>query len=345
MQRVDYIIVGQGLAGSCLALRLLMCGKKVAVIDEGNPHAASRVAAGLFNPVTGKMPALTWMASELFSSLAIFYTEAEKYTRTSFYHPMPVYRPFISLAEQYAWMEKATAGEMDAFIQKIHHQQAFAEEVTNPYGGIELRQCGYINTANFLKAVKKVVAEQGIFMDEAFRESELRLASGYVQYSHLEAGKIVFCTGVSCIRLFDFVPIRPLKGEVLKLQSSHRPQCIYNRGVYVVPEVWIAGATYTKADQTCAITGAARTQLERGLNALIRFPCTITGQDYGFRPTLPDRRPVLGRHPQYPHVYIFNGLGTKGVSLAPYFSAQLLNYMENGVPLNQIVDVKRYIFR
>ncbi len=345
MQQIDYIIVGQGLAGSCLALRLLRLGKKLAVIDAGNPHTASRVAAGLFNPVTGKMPALTWMASELFSSLASFYLEAERYTRTSFYHPTPVYRPFISLAEQHAWMEKASAKGVEYFIQKIHYKPAFTHEVTNPYGGIELRQCGYINTANFLKAVKKVVTEQGIFMEEPFRENELNLAGGYVRYKHLEAGKIVFCTGVSSIRFFDFVPIRPLKGEVLKLQSSHTPQCIYNRGVYVVPGVWIAGATYTKADPTCAITGAARTELERGLNALIRFPYTITGQDYGFRPTIPDRRPVLGCHPQYPHVYIFNGLGTKGVSLAPYFSAQLINYMEKGVPLNQIVDVKRYIFR
>jgi glycine/D-amino acid oxidase-like deaminating enzyme len=343
VQQVDYIILGQGLAGSCLALRLLMRGRKVAVIDAGHPHAASRVAAGLFNPITGKTPGLTWMAHELFHSLRNFYAEAEKFTGATFFYPMPVYRPFLSIAEQNEWAQKASWPGVKPFIKKIHYQPAYADEVVNPLGGIEIEQSGYLNTVVFLQAVRNTLTASAVFLNEHVNERELHFADDFIQYKGLHAQKLVCCTGAFANTLFEFLPIHPLKGEVLKLQTHHYPQCIYNRGVYVVPGIWKAGATYARADNTPTVTQTGRAQLEQGLQALIRFPYQIVGQDYGFRPTTPDRRPLLGQHPQHPNLYIFNGLGTKGVTLAPYFSAQLVDFMENEGALNQMVDVKRYI--
>lgn len=345
MHRVDYIIVGQGLAGSCIALQLLMRNRRIVVIDNSYPNAASRVAAGLFNPVTGRMPALTWMAPELFPYLHEFYTMAEQLTHTSFFHPMPVYRPFVNETEQHDWAGRAELPAFRPFIQQVHIRSVYPGEVNNQFGGIELKQCGYLNTIAFLEAVRKIIREKGEFIGGQFDEHALHAGQDKLTYKNYEADRIVFCTGIQPISLFDILPVQPLKGEVLTLRSSAQPKCIYNRGVYVVPEVWKAGATYNRHDTQAGITQQARAELEENLHKLIRFPFEITGQDFGFRPATPDRRPLLGCHPRHRNIYLFNGLGTKGVTLAPYFSRQLTDFMENGKPVNQQVDIKRYLFR
>ena len=78
------------------------------------------------------------------------------------------------------------------------------------------------------------------------------------------------------------------------------------------------------------------------LQGVVHFPYEVIGQEWGLRPTTPDRRPILGQHPENPGVWTLNGLGTKGVSLAPYFADVLIRSMENGEALNKEVDIERY---
>ena len=119
---------------------------------------------------------------------------------------------------------------------------------------------------------------------------------------------------------------------------------IINRGVYVVPSrgSWRVGATYSYNDQTPGTTTRASAELVERLEGLITEPFEIEGQQWGLRPTTPDRRPMLGRHPEFKSLWIFNGLGTKGVSLAPYFAEVLIRSIENGEPLNKEVDIERF---
>ena len=49
---IDILILGQGLAGTSLAINAISEGKTVMVIDNGHQSAASMVAAGLVTPVT-----------------------------------------------------------------------------------------------------------------------------------------------------------------------------------------------------------------------------------------------------------------------------------------------------
>jgi glycine/D-amino acid oxidase-like deaminating enzyme len=105
---------------------------------------------------------------------------------------------------------------------------------------------------------------------------------------------------------------------------------------------WRVGATYNRNDSSSASSEWARTELAGKLEDLIHFPYSIIGQQWGFRPTTPDRKPILGSHPQHPPLIIFNGLGTKGVSLAPYFSEVLFRWMENEGMINKEADVTRF---
>ena len=50
---IDFLIVGHGLAGSVLAHMLLERGQRVVVLEDKSLHSASKVAAGLVNPLIG----------------------------------------------------------------------------------------------------------------------------------------------------------------------------------------------------------------------------------------------------------------------------------------------------
>ena len=62
----------------------------------------------------------------------------------------------------------------------------------------------------------------------------------------------------------------------------------------------------------------------------------------GLRPTSHDRRPVVGLLPDKPQVGVLNGLGTKGVSLAPYFAHQFAESLINGIEMDREVHIGRY---
>jgi glycine/D-amino acid oxidase-like deaminating enzyme len=135
-----------------------------------------------------------------------------------------------------------------------------------------------------------------------------------------------------------------MKGETLQIKSASTFNFIPNRGVYVVPsgEGYVVGATYSYHDQLPESTPAARAELIDKTSDLLAEPFEVSGQNWGFRPTTPDRKPILGRHPKYPQLIFFNGLGTKGVSLAPAMAKSLINCLENDMPINKVTDISRY---
>ncbi|MDH3651099.1 MAG: FAD-dependent oxidoreductase, partial [Saprospiraceae bacterium] len=90
------------------------------------------------------------------------------------------------------------------------------------------------------------------------------------------------------------------------------------------------------------ITAEARTDLERALTSMINLPFSVESHLAALRPTTPDRRPLLGTHHLNPKVHIFNGLGTKGASLAPYWAQKMVDYLVLGKRLPWEVDVKRF---
>ena len=91
-----------------------------------------------------------------------------------------------------------------------------------------------------------------------------------------------------------------------------------------------------------ATTQKGFTELKSKLYELVCIPYEIVNHTWGMRPTTHDRRPILGAHPDHESVIIFNGLGTKGVSLAPHFSKVLIEWLENDQPINKEVDIHRY---
>ena len=214
------------------------------------------------------------------------------------------------------------------------------------FGGILLQSCGYLDTQTFLESTRKLLVDKGFFQEANFNYKEVVHTSDYVRYQNLQANKIIFCCGISTNPFFDWLLIRPLKGETLTLRLEIEPTHIYNRGIYLVPSrnssFYKAGATYELKDLTIGLTEKGRNEIAAKLTGLLSVPFEIIGQEWGIRPTTIDRRPMLGEHPNQKNLIIFNGLGTKGVSLAPYFSCQLADWLEGKGDIMPEVNIKRF---
>src|SRR5210317_361141 len=107
MKKVDYIIVGQGIAGTLLSSFLLKRGKKLLVVDQFSPSSCSQVAAGIFNPITGRRFVKTWLADEIFPFAADTYMQLEDEMGEKFYHPMTVLRYINDAPERNEFEKKS----------------------------------------------------------------------------------------------------------------------------------------------------------------------------------------------------------------------------------------------
>jgi hypothetical protein len=317
------------------------------VFDQPERNRSSAIAAGLFNPITGKLMSKTWQADLLFPELDFFYRHAEQILDQRFYYPQWIYRPFLSVEEQNAWMGKSSDAAWMPYIKNIYSQSVFTHQVNNPWGGIVLNQCGYVDVLKFMKSISDYLTKSNSIVFEQFDESLIQHLPNGISYKDFQATKIIFCTGTETLNssLGSRLPIRRLKGETLTIEMDEKPELIYNRGVYIVPyreKQFRVGATYETKNLSCEITEEGRMELDQKLKELISIPYRVTNQDWGFRPTTPDRRPILGPMPDSENVIIFNGLGTKGVSLAPYFSAQLCNWLLEEGKIQPEVNIVRF---
>ena len=102
------------------------------------------------------------------------------------------------------------------------------------------------------------------------------------------------------------------------------------------------GATYEWEDLTEERTQKGLAELEAKLTQLINCKYTIVQHQAGVRPSSGDRRPIIGPHPIHNNVFIFNGLGTKGVMLAPYFAKKFVNFYLQKEALLADVNVSRF---
>lgn len=347
MQKYQFIIVGQGLAGSMLAYRLLKLGKKVLVLDKDEPHTSSKVAGGLYNPVTGKKMQKTWLADTLFPDLELFYQALESELKESFLHASGIYRPFLSIEEQNDWMSRSAEPAFKNFIKEVHVQSIEPTFVKDDFGGISLDHAGFVEVEKLILAFKRYFEQHGVYLKVDINCQEISIAEDKVLWKDFEAQKIIFCGGVADGNnpFWSWLPFRPVKGEILLAKLPFKANQVLNRGVFILPPVDGAskiGSTYQWKDLNNECTEEARTDLLTRTADLMKVQPELLGQIAGIRPATVDRRPVLGMHPQHKCIGIFNGLGTKGVSLAPYFSNVMAEHLVNGHLVMDEVQVERF---
>jgi hypothetical protein len=318
------------------------------VFDQPAHNRASAVAAGLFNPVTGKRNVKSWETDKLFPYLFQFYSEAEQFLGRRFFYPQPVYRPFVSIEEQNEWMAQSESPGIKKIVENIFTSSVYGSQTYDEFGGIRIKQAGYLDTNGFMGAVRNYLLSEDGFIESIFDAGDVAISVDKIKYQNTVARGIVFCEGAASKKnpIWSWVPITPLKGETLSISLAEKPDVIFNRGVYIVPSgennTYLVGATYRPGDQSDGVTDGAKSELVEKTNGLLRIPYKIHNQNWGIRPSTHDRRPILGAHPAHENVFIFNGLGTKGVSLAPYFSKVMTDRLAGHTEIQKEANIERY---
>lgn len=328
----DFIIVGQGIAGSVLSYTLLKQKQKVLVINSSQRNCSSLVAGGIFNPITGRNLVKTWQADRLFPYMLKFYQELEGILTNKFLHQVEIYRPFRSKQEQNDWLAKSTLPAFKDYLQETDDEH-FQDNIFNPFGGIGTLQAGWVDLPAFLAAYKTFLIGINAYQEEDFEEDKIRVEQDKVTYKDWTARYLIFCTGVEAAKsaLWSFLPFSPVKGETIDiLVPNVNFEKIVNQGVSIVPlgkQMYRVASTYNWKDLTWLCSQEARQELSEKTKHIIRKPFEIISQKAGIRPATKHRRPMMGLHPQKTRVGIFNGLGSKGVSLAPYWAKHFVEHI------------------
>jgi glycine oxidase len=348
MPEIDYIIVGQGLAGSFLGYSLIKRKKKILIFDTGEANTSSKIAAGIFNPITGQRMALTWNAHRIFPYLDQYYKELEAVFNERFYFPIGIYKPLLDAKDHNDWMGRSSDSNYMPFIKKIHHESRYGHLINDICGGIELNNSGYVNTIILLSAFKRFFENKKSYFQEKFNQNSLYLYGERASYNDYAASKVIFCEGPSVVHnnYFNWLPFGFVKGEILTLNLDLLPDQIISKDIFILPiegSMAKAGSTYDWNDPGVEITREAKNYLVKKLTSLLKIGFEVVGQQAGIRPATKDRRPFMGLHPRTKLIGLFNGLGTKGVSLGPYYSEQFADFLVFNKNFDEEVDLRRYI--
>lgn len=342
----DYIIAGQGLAGTFLSYELNKRGKKILVIDDNKPESSSRVAAGIFNPVTGRRFNKTWLAEAVLPHAEKVYTEMEAVLDDTFYHRRNVFKPFSNIKEKNDWLGK-DYGDVQKHITEV--KPGNYKGIENEFGGLLLSSAGFVSVEQLMKKYRQYLSDKKLLLSESFDFNELKLSPGKITYKNISAGKLIFCEGYkgAVNPFFSWLPFNPAKGEILTVKiENFEVNEIVSKGIFILPvrnSLYRVGATYSWDDLNEIPTESAKESLIEKLKGLLDLPFEIIEHRAGVRPATRDRRPFLGMHPEHKNLGIFNGLGTKGVLLAPYFASEFAEHLENGKNLNTEADIRRFL--
>ena len=345
---IDFIIVGQGIAGSVLSLSLINSGFTVLVINTPNLSTSSKIAAGIWNPIVFKRLTKSWLADDLVPELQSFYGFWETKLNTTLIHQRSIIKAFTEEQEKNLWIKKSIEGNL--FLDINTYENLAIDENYTVKSYSKVLQAGNLDVAHFIESTKTYLENKQSYKEEIFDYHKLKVTENEVTYNSLSASNIIFCDGhlITQNPYFNWIPMKPAKGEVLTIHCTalKLKQDIFNKGFFIMPlghDLYKVGATYEWEQLNDIPTEKGKDELLKKLNSVLTSPYQIISHDAGVRPSVIDRRPVVGHHPQYKNAFIFNGFGTKAVMLAPYFAKQLVSNIKNNFAINSEVNPERFV--
>ncbi|MDH1883033.1 FAD-binding oxidoreductase [Empedobacter sp. GD03797] len=351
MKKVEYIIVGQGVAGSCMAMKLLKENKSFVVIDN-HFHKASAIAAGIFNPVVLKRFSIVWNATKQIERLREVFGDFEQLLNKKYIYNFPVYRIFNDEQEKKTWLKKATTHpDLIDYLATDTEQLNDFSSINSPIGSGEVLHTGRVDLTNLLADFKDYLVENDLFLDETFDFNELKLNDNQTSYKNIEATKIIFAEGYNILSnpYFKNLPVIGVKGEVLKIEiDANLPEAVVKGKEFLMPlenNQYFVGATYDRDHVNYENTEEAKKYLVEGVQNFFKDHFEVVEQHASIRPTVVDRRPIIGAHPTYQQLICLNGMGTRGTMLAPVMVDDLYEFLENNQPIDKEADIARFYDR
>lgn len=340
------LIVGAGIAGTTLGHHLMERGVAVKIIDKGANHS-SAVAAGILNPLVFRRMTLSWRAETMMPGAALFYRKIEALLQQSFYTPIPIRRLFSSNQEREFWLKKQTLPVFDHYMKFVDDEDEHFKHHNNTNGTGLVNHSAYVDSEKYMQANWNYFVEHQILEWDEVKYIDFDVENGLYkgeQYDH-----IIFCEGKDNLNnpWFGGLPIQQTKGEILTIQTNVINQHeSLNRKCFLLPvgdHQFKVGSTYEWDIDNIIPTKEGKTTILENLTSVFDGDYKITNHVAGVRPTVPDRRPILGKHPEFPKITIANGLGAKGYLLAPLLMQELVEHLLDGKELNLEVKIERYL--
>ena len=339
----DTIIVGQGIAGSALAMQFHLKGKKVLIIDKHHERCASKAAIGVHNPLIIKRLRKSWRAAELIAYARHFYQNCGTVLGTQIHRDTEIHRIFANDNEAALWNEKSL---MEAWKEYIALSSIRSHQKETETGLVKMG--GWLNVPLFLEKVKDFFHASGQYKSIEFDHTKIEVLDDSVRFDDIDAKQIIFCEGLAVLKnpFFSTLPLRGLKGEIIRIKDPDlKVEKILKLPHYLVPlgnDEYKIGATFDHESLDDSVSKEARETLLKSVEAYRSHKLEVIDQVSGLRPTVKDRRPLIGRHAEFQRLYVFNGMGTRGITLAPFFSEELFNYINHNHPLDEEVNIRRF---
>ncbi|WP_431137368.1 NAD(P)/FAD-dependent oxidoreductase [Psychroserpens mesophilus] len=346
MKQVDYIIVGNGLAGIAFC-ELLRTHNKDFVVFDNQSQQSSSVAAGLYNPVILKRFTKVWKAKDQLELAIPKYEELEKLLNVKLDYKLPVHRKLTSIEEQNNWFTASDQPDLCNFLSTrlIKNENP---SIDAKFGFGEVLHSGRINTSQLTISYGDFLNRENRLYKEEFHHNQLDIQEHKVQYKNIVSKYIVFAEGfgLHINPFFNNLPLNGTKGEMLTIKAPDlKMDFILKSSVFIVPlgqDLYWIGATYEREDKTHSVTSEAKNELLEKLKKVITCDFEVLHQVAGIRPTTKDRRPLVGAHSDYKNLFVLNGLGTRGVMMSPFAAEQLFNHIEQGSDLDKEIDISRF---
>ncbi|MCF8243873.1 MAG: FAD-binding oxidoreductase [Saprospiraceae bacterium] len=347
-QPVDYIIVGQGLAGTLLSYFLLLENQRVVVLDYPHEGRSSNVASGLVTPVTGRRIAKSWRFEELSRFAKQTYLSLGADLGVEIWHERSIVRALHSVFEENEWTRRSGYPEFQAFMNDAPDLSDIKGKIQPPHAWGELLNCAQVAMPLLVETWRASLLGLGIFFEENIDYQQIKEENGRVIYGQWSAKKLVFCEGAKAVQnpYFKHLPFLVTKGEVLIVRIPGLPaQRILKHKLFLVPLgnslFWVGSTSHYEFEGASPSTGA-RVWLLKEVEKTLMVPYEVVGHLAGIRPTVSDLRPFLGVHQEHANLSIFNGLGTKGALLGPFFAKQMTEYLLGRSELEFEVDIARF---
>ncbi|REC48455.1 NAD(P)/FAD-dependent oxidoreductase [Chryseobacterium pennipullorum] len=343
MKNVEYIIVGDGYAGLFFAHQLIKNNKSFVIFSEGR-KSASQVSAGIINPVVLKKFTTFWKAQEQIDFLKDSLKEIESYTGENYLIDAPIHRIFHDKNEQDLWLKKSAHTELTNFLDENFDH---LEVVKNDFRTGKVSQSARLNVNGFFAGLFNYFEKNNLWVKEKFDYSQLHpLESSYKDFVF---GNIIFCEGMGVKEnpYFSGIGVIPNKGHHIRVKLSQPiPDHItIKKKHFLFPMdngLHFYGGTYDREQLHHHIDESAVTQLVNGLSEFYPYDFEVAEVHFGFRPTVKDRRPIIGNHRDFRNLHVFNGLGARGILNGCYFARDLFRCIEENIPLQEEVSMNRF---
>ena len=353
--QTDYLIVGQGLSGTWLSFWLHLAGVNFIVLDEENPNTASRISSGIINPVTGRRMSKTWLADTILPFSFQAYRQIEEYlkaqhiigdTNTPIISQTPILDFFNAPDRRLDFEKRAT--QFESYLTWPEHEHDWLPHLNYGFGYGIIDPAYKIQVQALLSSWRQYLLSKNLLLPKTFTLDTLTLKPDGIQWNDITAKAIIFCDGAPAAALpwFTGLPFAINKGEVLIVEIPDLPQeVIYKKTNTLVPlgeHLFWTGSNYNRDYTDDKPTEAFRNETENWIKHFVKHPYTIIEHKAALRPTTLERRPFVGFHPQFPGIGLLNGMGTKGLSLSPFFCKQMADHITHGTPIMPEVQLLQY---